>query len=337
MRLPRPPALRIAALLALAVLLAPGTWWRSVVPDRYATAVRVEPLPFDQGEYPTGHGGLAVQGLWQVRGRGENFGGYSAMFLYGRSGIRLLSDRGFLLTIPRPGPDVSQPMRLSTRQLYPIGFPLEDMFDIESVTHDPATGQYWVGYENKHVIYRYAAPGDPQAYVRPDYTRTWPVNGGIEAMVRRQNGQFLVFRESAPELFRYAGDPVAGFAAQRFAVAWPAGFEPTDAAELPDGRVLVLLRKLAWHLPPFESRLALIDPERLEADAALPVTVLARIEQLLPRENWEALAVEPGARAGEVHLWLASDDNRSALQRSLLARVRLVVPPGNLPQNVFRP
>ena len=326
MRLTKPPALRIAALLALAVLLAPGTWWRSVVPDRYATAARVVALPFDRAEHRTEHGGLAVEGLWQVKGRGENFGGYSAMFLYGRQGIRLLSDRGFLLTIPRPGPDAVDPMPYSTRQLYPFGFRLEDLLDIESATYHPGTGQYWLGYENKHVIYRYAAWGDPEAFVRPDYTRNWAVNGGIEAMVRLADGRFVVLREDGGDLFLYPDDPVTGAVPEQGRVAWPTDYSPTDVAQLPDGRLVVLLRRVALKVPLFECRLVLLDLAGWHPGDELQPQPLAQLEDLVPRDNWEAVAVEP-VDGGAVNLWLASDDNRSAFQRSLLARLRFTPPP----------
>jgi hypothetical protein len=323
MHLPARSKRHLLAVLVLALLVMPGTWLRSVVPDRYSADVTFAPMPFDGRE----RGGLAVTGLWQLHGAGENFGGYSAMVLYGTQTIRLFSDKGFLLTFPRPGVPHDTPIPMKSRQLYPTGMPLTDLLDIESATMSPQTGQYWVGYESRHTIYRYGADGTPEAYVEPDFARHWKANGGMEALVRMRSGIFLAFRETAPDLFRYQGDPTQGAVPERFAVDWPDDFHPTDAAELPDGRVLVLLRQVAWHLPPFESLLAMIDPAHLEQARPLPVTVLARIEDRLPRDNWEALAVEPGPRADQVGLWLASDDNRSIMQRSLLAQLRLTMPP----------
>lgn len=337
MLLPARPKRHLLAVLALALLVAPGTFVRTTVPGGVALAVTIALLPFDGRQ----RDGLAVAGLWELDSAGENFGGYSAMLLRERDGIKLFSDKGFVLAFARPdprsGPARAAPLPARSRQLPATPPPANDLFDIESVTRSPVTGQTWVGFESRHTIYRYGADGLPQAFVQPDYTRAWADNGGIEAMVRMRDGRFMVFHEGGRDLFVYPADPVAGAAPGRFVADWPAGFRPTDAADMPDGRVLLLLRKVGWHLPVFESLLVLIDPARLGESPLLPVTTLARIEDRLPRDNWEALAVEPGSRPGEVGLWLAADDNRSIFQRSLLARIRLTVPPRDRPQTVFRP
>lgn len=317
-------ARRVIAVLLVALVLGQGIWWRARVDDRYSAAVTVTALAHSGASL----GGLTVESLWQVRGTGENFGGYSAMLLLGNR-LRLFSDRGFLLTIARPdrAPDPAVPP--SSRQLYPVGMPLADLLDIESVTSSPVTGQYWVGYENRHTIYRYAVDGTPEAFVRPQFTRGWYANGGMEALVRLHDGRFLAFHEGGSDLFLYAGDPVARADWARLLVAWPQDYDPTDAAQLPDGRIVVLLRRVALHLPVFESRLVLLDPAEQRAGTAWPVHTLAQLEDLLPRDNWEALTVEPSADPGSVILWLASDDNKSAFQRSLIAKLRFAPPPAD--------
>jgi hypothetical protein len=323
MRQPAKRKRHLLATLALALALAPGTFVRSTIPDDYSIVVAIVPLAFDARE----RDGLAVTGLWHLDGQGEGFGGYSAMLLIGEEAVRLFSDKGFLLTLPRPVVRAAS-RQMETRQLSPAGVPTHDLLDIESITLSPETGQYWVGYESRHTIYRFGADDSPEAFVEPAFARRWRANGGIEALVRLRDGRFLAFHEDGPDLFVYPDDPAAGAEAVRSAVAWPGGFHPTDAAELPDGRVLVLLRKVGWNVPPFESLLAIVDPAQLDETAPLPARTLARVEERLPRDNWEAMAVEPGTAVGEVHLWLASDDNRSIFfQRSLLARVRLTVPP----------
>ncbi|MXO70457.1 esterase-like activity of phytase family protein [Alteraurantiacibacter buctensis] len=328
MRPRRYSALRLAAVLALGAVLAPGTWLRSHVPDIYTTAVSIHPLPYSQRPVA----GLQVLGLWQLRGSGENFGGYSGMLILGRDAVRLFSDRNYQLNVPRPGVDPPSPLDFTTRRLFPVNRPLEDMFDIESVTQSALTGQYWVGYEFNHTIYRYGMTGDPEAYVEPDYAAGWTENGGIEAMVLLADGRFVVLREYGGDAYVYAGDPVEGALPQHARVSWPAGYSPTDAAELPDGRLIVVLRRVGWHLPVFESRLVLLDPVQFVPGEAWHPQALVQLEALLPRDNWEAIGVDHGgspAPGAPVSLWLASDDNRSVFQRSLLAQLAFVPPPRN--------
>ena len=322
MKLPRFNARRVIAVLLVALVVGQGVWWRAEVADRYTPAMHITAVAHSNHAV----GSLQVERLWQLRGQGESFGGYSAMLLLGGS-MRLFSDRGWLLTFPRPDHGPVPDSAFSLRQLYPEGLPLRELLDIESATRDPATGQYWVGYESRHTIYRYAVDGTPQGFVEPDYTRGWYANGGIEAMVRLADGRFLVFHEGAHDAFLYPGDPVDLTQPQQLHLALPGDYAVTDAGELPDGRIVVLLRRVALHVPAFETRLALLDPAELRAGQPWPVHGLAQLEDLLPRDNWEALAVEPGVDAGAVTLWLASDDNRSAFQRSYLARLRFALPP----------
>jgi hypothetical protein len=93
-------------------------------------------------------------------------------------------------------------------------------------------------------------------------------------------------------------------------------------AQLPDGRLLMLLRDTAWGLPPFTSALAIADPP--PADPAERTVWRARLlldlDAILPRENYEGLAIAP-QDDGRIAIWLISDDNFSALQRTLLAKL----------------
>lgn len=312
--LPRLTRRRVLALLLLAVALT--TWLRTEVANHYSTDIAIAPLaPAHRSS-----GDFAVAGLWQLRALTESFGGYSALALHSEV-LQLFSDQGWVLTFARPDqPDLTgQELRL--RQLYPTSRPLIDLLDIESVTFDRVSGQFWIGYENHDTIYRYGMTGEPEAFVEPAYTAGWGNNSGIEAMVRLADGRFVVLKETGGLGFLYPADPTQGAAPLAFRINWPDGYHPVDMAALPDGRVLVLLRRLGWHIPVFESRLALADPALIDAERAWPVTSVLQLETLLPRDNYEALAVEPAAD-GSLTLWLASDDNRSAVQRSLLAKLR---------------
>ena len=307
---------RIAAAL-LAATAVYSVWLRAEPETARTAVVTVTPATVPERT----QGGFTVTGLWRLTARTDAFGGYSAMLLAPDS-IRLFSDKGFLLTLPRPGARTQQVRGGIT----PFGNREIGLRDIESATADPATGRFWVGYEHRHTIARYGADGAALGELYPDYTQGWYANGGLEGIVRLADGRFIALKESGGRGFLYAGDPLAGAPPLPFAVAPPGGFSITDVAQMPDGRVLLVLRRLGLHLPPLETMLAIADPALIDPGTPWRITPLVRIEDLLPRDNYEAVAVEPGA-GGRLTVWVASDDNQSALQQNVLARLAFTTPP----------
>ncbi|HMP56033.1 MAG TPA: esterase-like activity of phytase family protein [Novosphingobium sp.] len=94
--------------------------------------------------------------------------------------------------------------------------------------------------------------------------------------------------------------------------------KPTDAAQLPDGRVLVLLRRLVWPMPPrFAGSLAIGDPAAIRSGAVWRLREVAKLSSSLAVDNFEGLAVEP-LDGGRIVVWLISDDNGAVSQRSLI-------------------
>ena len=312
----RPHLTRKRVLAALLLAIALTTWARTEVASRYSADVAVTKLAPPR----LTSGDFAVQGLWQLHENSESFGGYSALSVQGAV-VRLFSDKGWLLTIARPDRPNPPPQWPHLRQLYPTSRPLIQLLDIESVTFEQPSGRFWVGYENQTTIYRYSLTGEPESFVEPGYAANWGNNSGIEAMVRLADGRFVVLKETGGLGFLYPSDPTEGAEPLPFRISWPAGYDPVDMAALPDGRVLVLLRKLVWQVPVFESRLVIADPALIDAEQPWPIIGLLQLETLLPSDNYEGLSVEPAAD-GSLTLWLVSDDNRSALQRSLLAKLR---------------
>ena len=67
-------------------------------------------------------------------------------------------------------------------------------------------------------------------------------------------------------------------------------------------------------------------PSGPSAQHLRPVAWLSRP---LPSDNYEGLAIVPEAQSDRVALWLISDDNSSAFQRTLL--LRLSLDPADLP------
>lgn len=322
---------RLAALLLVCAVLAPGTWVRSDPTAGSRFEVNLAPVAVSLAARQDG---LTREGLWEITSPYMDFGGYSAMFVLGGDRLQLFSDRGSRLVIRLPTavtPDspVSPDTSLLTRpfaSVQDIG-PFSDRYaDIESATRDPATGEYWLGFENFNAVAKYDAANNFIAAVQPPEMRNWPVNSGAEAMVRLNNGHFLILPEHRGQGVLFFGDPTHKGRTQTFAFHLPDPYYATDMAALPDGRVLILARGLEWGLPPFTARLYLADPADIAPDAVWTPQLVAKLDALLPRENYEALAVVP-QDDGSLVLWIASDDNLAALQRTLLARLRWRPPP----------
>jgi hypothetical protein len=247
--------------------------------------------------------------------------------------LTAVSDVGKSLRFRRPdlgGPASPRLDTIRTRQL-----PSDARFDgdIESATHDPLTGVTWYGYEGSNRIRRFAPGAVAGVAVAPPAMRDWPGNGGPESMVRLADGRFIVLQEHPPWLSQggrpgllFPSDPVAGARPLEFTFRPPIGYDPSDIAALPDGRVMILLRALDLPFPPFFKGMLLVaDPADIAAGKAWPWRKLADLEAPLPMDNYEGLAAVPD-RDG-VTLWLISDDNFARIQRTLLLELHWAMPP----------
>ena len=288
-------------------------WWRTPVSLRPSNDLAIAPVEFpEQAEDAP----VRATGVWELTGTGAGFGGFSALLLRGNR-IAAFSDRGWRLSFSLPDRDPD----FETAQVLPERRWRQVLFDIEGATLAADGRTYWVSYEGRPTIQRFdsrhAADG-----ARRLKGMHWAANGGLEAMTRLSDGAFLILTESAREAYLFAGDPVEGARLTAVPVRWPvAEFVPTDAAQLPDGRVLVLMRRFTMGLPnEWRSLLAVADAP--QAGEPWEPQVLADLEGILPPENYEGLAVRSTA-GGSTEIWLISDNNFSAFQRALLARLVL--------------
>lgn len=288
-------------------------------------AVRVPLDPSDPARRRVG--ALTYWGGISLWSRDGAFGGFSSLSVAGDR-FTLLSDGGNIVRF-RLNRDfrLSEPAFGDLPAGPGVGWEKRDR-DSESMTVDPASGQVWVGFERANEIWRYAPGlGLPAASAAPLAMARWQDNGGAESMVRLHDGRFLVIaetnrRDGAPrKALMFSGDPVAhpdaGF---RFFYLPPDGFDPSDAVELPDGRVLVLNRQIALPFA-WSAVLTLIDPRAAKPGGILSGREVARFASPLTVDNFEGLAV---TREGSATiLWMVSDDNLFVLQRTLLMKFRL--------------
>lgn len=323
---------RVAILLSLLLLLAFVPGYDTMPPGprlRPAGQISATPVALDPDD-PARRtvGWLTYLGGVALDSRDPAFGGFSSMTVVGDR-FTLLSDGGGIVQF-RMGPDWHLgDVRFANLPDGPgTGWEKRDR-DSESMAVDPATGTVWVGFETYNSIWRYAAGfRRAEARVRPPAMADWPVAGGPESMVRLRDGGMVVLSETGRwphhkdrAAIRFTGDPVtdprAGF---RFSYRPPAGYDPSDAVALPGGDLLVLNRR--FRLPyQFTAILTIVPHAAIAPGKTVTGTPIARFAPPLIHDNFEALAVT--REAGRTIVWMASDDNQSMLQRSLLLKFRL--------------
>lgn len=313
---------KLVLLLVVILGLAPGTWLWSPRPpadQRQELSFRALPLP------DTMPGPLEPRGAWVLDSPNAVFGSYSALVVLPDGSLLAASDKGSMMHFSAPA---IRPSHVRIGYFGQDGSRPKWQLDIESMTRDPASGRLWLGFENDHRIERFDPGFRGQATVRPEAMRRWSSNTGAEAMVRLADGRFVVIAEGAsrwsdgeaPALL-FTEDPVLGGEPIGFRLASPRGYKPVDAAQLPDGRVVILLRKVVWGLPPgFAGKLVIADPAAIRAGDLWRTEPLADLVAPLPTDNFEGLAVVPDGSGGST-LWLISDDNESFVQRTLLLRL----------------
>lgn len=254
------------------------------------------------------------------------FGGFSALSVVGDQ-VTLLSDGGNVVRFGlRSDGRIVAPHFADLPGGPGTGWRKKDR-DSEAMAVDPATGAIWVAFEDANALWRYA-PGFARAETmqRPRAMRHWWSNGGPETLVRRHDGTFVVLQEEARGDRRYREglvwrhDPTRGSPAFRFRYQPPPGCDPSDATELPDGRLLVLNRW--WGLPlRFASVLVVIDAGAIRPGAIVRGREIARLAAPLIHDNFEGVTTTQ--ENGRTIIWLVSDDNQTPLQRSLLLKFRL--------------
>jgi hypothetical protein len=292
-------------------------------PPPPVSLVRFTPLALDEDDPGRRRlGGLAFLGAWALTGNDVRIGGISALHVEAGA-LLAMSDAGWRIRLPLPaGRDIAKAdVAMIGDGPGPPGE--KSSRDVESlVVHG---GQAWIGYEQYNAIWRY----DRRSFARsssatPPAMRSWRDNSGAEAMVRLADGRFLVFAEGkggdSPALL-FQGDPaVAGTPALRLRYRPPEGYRVTDAALLPDGRLALLNRRVGL-FQGFTAKLVLAALPRLREGARIAGREAAVFDGGVTRDNFEALSVtREGART---ILWIASDDNYSPLQRTLLMKFAL--------------
>jgi hypothetical protein len=315
---------RILMLLLFAMLAVGGV--RTVYRNN-SQNIALQPLDLDPahpGQRRVGE--LIFLAAWELGSGNEDFGGISALAALPGGRFVGVSDAGTLIGFGLTSDD---------RTDRPFIAPLPDSEgpdksykdrDSEGIVYDPASGQFWVSYEAKHAIRRFSRSFARMTGVRKLSGRyQWPDNKGFEALIRLTDGRFVAIGENLEdgmhEGLLFSGDPVeAGTTVSGFDYRPPGGYRVTDGTMLPDGRLLVLNRKISFPQG-FAAKLAIVDVAEITRNAVVSGDVHATLAAPLLVDNMEGIAITQDN--GGTIVWLVSDNNFNIWQRTLLMKFRL--------------
>lgn len=316
---------RIALVLPLAIVSVGGV--RTIYPS-VSQNIALRPLALDHAHSgPRRVGDLIFLNAWELRSNNEDFGGFSALAALPDGRFVGVSDAGTLIGFGLANDDrTDRPFIVPLPDSQGPKVTYEDR-DSESLAYDPGSGQFWVSYEAKHAIRRFSRSfSRSTGIVRPREMQGWPPNKGAESIIRLADGRFIVIAESLEEnnthqALLFSGDPVEpGSSIARFTYRPPAGYRVTDGVQLPDGRLMILNRRIG--LPNgFAAKLALVDPLSIAKDELVAGKVVATLSAPLLIDNMEGISVTKDGPS--TIIWLISDDNFSIFQRTLLMKFRL--------------
>jgi hypothetical protein len=205
----------------------------------------------------------------------------------------------------------------------------KNAMDGEAISFTP-DGRLAVSLEQQHRLMLFEGIGPPRRPIGTNFrtaTAGWPPNGGGEALAVFSDGAMLWISEASR---RPDGSHVALWLApdgrtRSVAIPGLAGFAPTDAARLDDGRLLLLHR--FYNGISNRAAISLVDVAPIRNGGELATgRVLAEWGggDAWPVDNMEGLALVK--EGGQPVLYVASDDNFNPGQRSLLLRLELSAP-----------
>lgn len=316
-----------AALIFLALGPVAGTHQRFPVED-LTQSMSARPLSLAA----PARGMMRLLRGWQLESPHSRFGGFSGLARIGPDRFQLVGDNGYGVRL------TLNPVSGDTRDVRIFAMPApagevrrKSMMDMEAMAFDPVSGKSWVALEGLNEVWRFDADLRHIESRRRLAAANWPKNSGPEAMARLTDGRTVIFSEDASkdprgrEALIYSDDPaVPGKAPLRFFYDSAGKGLVSDAAPLPDGRVLLVHRRLGLD-PIFTTIIAILDPADIGKDAVVHSQAIGRVPRALA-DNYEGAAISvEGART---FLWLVSDDNFNVWQRSLLLQFELVgLPP----------
>ncbi len=293
--------------LLVAGLVVGARYAISGLPDRVAEPDAEAAMTFTPVRLAANEGSLGIVRAWQVESSERRLGGLSALAVDGRD-LVALSDSGVVVRMPKPS--AKAPMA-SFRDLPDgPGDPRQKSRRDSEALARLADGDWLVAFENRNQVWRYDSAFRAGRRVVRFTNQGWPQNRGIEAMALARDGGLVVIPEGRGTMFaiRKAVEtrPLAS-----------EGWTVSDAARMPDGQTMLLLRRIT--ASGFRNAIGVLERNaagwRIAVRGELP---------LGPLDNAEGLAVEPLV-AGTTRLWIVTDNDFAGYRRTLLLAVDLSV------------
>lgn len=325
-----------AAFVALCALAAACTQSNTGGPIDQWKAVSVTVIPVDAGVETVGR--LAYRGGLELRTDDLTFRGLSGIEVLDNNRIVAVSDeadwieaqlvldeRGYLTGFT----DVRSAWMRDER-----GRPFTNKRDGDSEgLAQLADGRFAVSFERTHLIRIYDLNrdgpfGSAAMGPRLDEVRRLPANAGLESLAAFDDA-LLAGAEGGDEpttpLWLAPIDAHAPVA-PRFAYPLSGGFSLTSMDRLPDGSFVAIERFYAPVIGP-RARITRFAAPSGEGGTVEP-EVLALIEPPFPTDNFEGVS---GVRApdGTMRIYIVSDNNGSAQQRTLLLAFDIVEAPAD--------
>ncbi len=292
--------------------------WRSIAVDAHPAPLGVERV-----------GVLRFRGGLWLQSHDGGFGGWSDLKVFDDNHVIAESDTGEWLSmnlqLDANGTltGVSEPRIALMRDEHGLPFETKDSGDAEDLAELP-DGRMAVSFEQTQTIRIYdlnrdgpfgtAVPGPPLAG-----TEHLPPNVGLEGLAAMPDGSLMVGSENNDHgsslVWRVPLDattPVAPIAHYPLQI----GFGISSMDRMPDSRIVVLER---FYAPVIGTRIRVstFDPDSIGGGRLINKTQLALLEAPLSLDNFEGVSAVRRPDGG-IRLYLITDDNFSAHQRTLL-------------------
>ncbi|MDA1323180.1 MAG: esterase-like activity of phytase family protein [Proteobacteria bacterium] len=277
-------------------------------------------------------GSLIFRGGLHLTSPEPRFGGLSGLAISADgSQLSAVTDRGdwvrFAPVATRSGQLTGLDRAQIGRLLNLDGKPLRGKRDSDAESLSVIDGGFAVAFERRHRLWLYRGTPNPflsrpTDMILPALSQAMPPNAGVEVLARLRDGRVIAISEDFPRDASYAQGWIfeerrwRGFRYSRHALFLPAG-----ATTLPGGDLLVLERRFSY-IGGFGTRLVVLSPKSIRPGAEVTGQEVARFEEPLITENFEGIASYRNG-AGETVLYLISDDNFNALQRTILLKFTL--------------